>query len=85
MTMLAKVSDFGNTTFPAQIRREIGLDRGEPVVVRVEDGEIRIRTVRDVMQRLQAQARALFASSGYSVDDFIRERHEEAAREGDGE
>ncbi|HEX5325074.1 MAG TPA: AbrB/MazE/SpoVT family DNA-binding domain-containing protein [Acetobacteraceae bacterium] len=82
MDTLTKVSESGKLNLPAQIRRQIGLEQGGPVLVRLEDGEIRIRTVRDVMARLQAQAQSLFSGSGYAVDDFLRERREEAAREG---
>lgn len=61
----------------------VGLEHGGPVVARVQDGEIRIRSVRDVLAELQAEARRVFAGSGESVENFLRERHAEAAREND--
>jgi len=61
----------------------VGLEHGGPVVVRVEDGEIRIRAVRDVLAGLQAEASRVFAGSGESVEGFLRERRAEAAREND--
>ncbi len=85
MDTLTKVSDSGKLNLPAQLRRQVGLDRGGPVLVRVEDGEIRIRTVRDSILRLQEQARRLFAGSGDSVEQFIADRRAEARREGDAE
>ncbi len=66
---------------PAQIRRAVGLEDGGPVMVRVVDGEIRMRPVRQVLAELQAEAREVFAGSGETVDGFLRERRDEAHRE----
>jgi len=66
---------------PAHIRRAVGLEHGGPVMVRVVDGEIRMRPVRQVLAELQAEAREVFAGSGETVDGFLRERRDEAHRE----
>jgi hypothetical protein len=50
-------------------------------MVRVVDGEIRMRPVRQVLAELQAEAREVFAGSGETVDGFLRERRDEARRE----
>ncbi len=39
------------------------------------------QAVRCVLADLQAQARAVFATSGETVDGFLRERRDEARRE----
>ncbi len=78
MDTLTKVSDTGKLNLPAQLRRQVGLDRGGPVLVRVEDGELRIRTVQEAMRRLQQDARRIFAGSGDSVTRFVAERREDA-------
>jgi hypothetical protein len=41
----------------------------------------RIGLLRHVLGELQAEARDVFASSGESVDRFLRERRDEAMRE----
>ena len=79
MDTLTKVSDTGKLNLPAQLRRQVGLDRGGPVLVRVEDGELRIRTVQEAMRRLQQDARRIFAASGETVDRFLTERREDDA------
>jgi len=79
--MVTRVSDAGKLNLPAKLRRMVGLEHGGPVVVRVEGGEIRIRSVRDVLAGLQAEARQVFAGSGESVEGFLRERRAEAAQE----
>ena len=81
MDTLTKVSGTGKLNLPAQFRRQLGLDRGGPVLVRLEDGELRIRTVQEAMRRLQQDARRIFAGSGDSVDRFLADRREEAEKE----
>ena len=68
---------------PAQIRREVGLEHGGPVMVSVVNGEIRMRVMRQVLEELQDEARDVFAGSGETVDRFLRERRDEALRDDD--
>jgi hypothetical protein len=83
MASMTKISNLGKMNLSAQIRRQAGLENGGPVMVSVVDGEIRIRAVRQVLANLQRNARAVFAGSGETVDDFLRERRTEAAKDGD--
>jgi len=83
MGTVARVSEGGKMNIPAYIRREVGLEHGGPVMVSVVGGEIRMRVLRDVLTGLQDEARAVFAGSGETVDRFLRERREEARRDGD--
>lgn len=80
METLTRVSSSGTLNLPARLRRQVGLENGGPVVVRVEGGDILIRSVRDVLAELQSDARRVFAGSVETVDGFLRERREEAAR-----
>ena len=52
-------------------------------MVSVVDGEIRMRVLREVLSELQAEAQAIFAGSGETVDSFLLERRDEARREDD--
>jgi len=83
MGSVARVSEGGKMNIPAYIRREVGLEHGGPVMVSVVGGEIRMRVLRNVLTDLQDEARDVFAGSGETVDRFLAERREEAAREGD--
>lgn len=80
MDALTKVSETGKLNLPAQMRRQVGLEQGGPVLVRVEDGEIRMR---DSILRVQQQARKLFGGAD-SVDRFIGDRRAEVEQEGGG-
>ncbi|MGH7211826.1 MAG: hypothetical protein ACREF1_10250 [Acetobacteraceae bacterium] len=52
------------------------------MVVEVRNGELRIRSVQDVVADLQARVRKYFPKSGVSaVDELIAERRAEAERE----
>lgn len=79
--IVARVSDSGKLNLPSQLRKMVGLEKGGPVVIRYEDGELRIRTVRSVLEELQNEAQALFAGSGESVEQFLADRRAEAAAE----
>jgi len=83
MPVMTKISTLGKMNLPSQIRRQVGLEDGGPVMVSVVDGEIRIKALRRVLSSLQAQAQSVFAGSGETVDGFLRERRQEAANEGD--
>ena len=84
MDAVTKVSESGKLNLPAQMRRQVGLEQGGPVLVRIEDGEIRIRTVRDSILRLQQRARKLFGGVD-SVGRFIADRRAEGGRDGEQE
>jgi hypothetical protein len=50
-------------------------------MVSVVDGEIRMLAMRLALADLQAEAQAVFAGSGETVDQFLRDRRAEAQRE----
>lgn len=78
----AKVSDSGRLSIPAEIRKAVGLEQGGDVVVSLEGGEIRIRTLDEAVARAQAASRRLLRDKpGASVDDFLAERRRSAKHE----
>lgn len=81
MASVLRIADTGRLNLPVQVRKLVGLERGGPVSVWVEDGEIRVRPVKDVMAALQAEAANLFADTDESVDLFLAERRAEAEGE----
>jgi AbrB family looped-hinge helix DNA binding protein len=71
----------GRLVIPAEIRRELGLEEGEPVVMRVEDGELRIWSVSEGIRRVQERMKPYVIPGQSIVDELIAERRAEAARE----
>ncbi len=60
--IMVLVSESGRITLPARHRKAVGLDAGGVAVARVENGEIRIRPVRDVLAEMQGKSRKPAAS-----------------------
>ena len=78
--MTVEVSEDGKLSLPAEQRRLLGVEHGGVVVLTVDNGELRIRTIQAVIAEIQKLA-APYRGAGNVVDDFIRERYEEEAAE----
>jgi AbrB family looped-hinge helix DNA binding protein len=70
-----RVSESGRLSLPAEFRKAVGLARGGNVVIELDEGEIRIRTVHETVARAQELSRRLLAGKpNVSVDDFLAQR-----------
>jgi AbrB family looped-hinge helix DNA binding protein len=76
-----KIAEGGRLVIPAQLRRELGLEIGDEVIVRVEDGELRILTRGEAVKRAQEKVRRHVKGSRSLVDELSVERRVEAKRE----
>lgn len=79
-----KLVSGGRLQVPADIRRALGLKDGDTVTMEVVDGELRIRSFRETLARVQARFREHLppgVTPGSIVDEFIAERRAEAERE----
>ena len=76
-----KVTEGGRIVIPAKIREALDIRIGENVSLQVEDNELRIRTSREALKRLQQLVRKHVSPDRSIVDEFLRERREEAARD----
>ena len=75
------VSQTGRLSLPAELRRAVGLEGGGPVRIAVVDGDIRIRTMKEVKDRIHALARDSGLADKASVADFLNRRAAERADE----
>lgn len=75
------VSEAGRLSLPAELRRAVGLERGGPVRIELVDGAIRIRTMKEVKDRIRALARESGLADKASVADFLGWRESERANE----
>jgi AbrB family looped-hinge helix DNA binding protein len=80
-TRQSRMGSGGRLVIPAEIREELGLKEGEPVVMRVKNGELRIWTAREGIRRAQEIVRRYVPPGVSLVDELIAERRAEAARE----
>jgi AbrB family looped-hinge helix DNA binding protein len=76
------VAENGRLCLPAELRRALGLERGGPVTLELEDGQVRLLTVAARVRRAQELTRQAFAGKRMpTVDEFIAWKREQAALE----
>jgi len=76
-----KVGENGRLVIPARIRRALHIDVGDTVVLRVENNELRVSSVREAVRRAQELV-AKHVPEGVSLmDELIAERRRELRRE----
>ena len=76
-----KVSEGGRVVIPAELREKYHIEIGDSVVWRDDGDGLRLFSRRNGIRRAQ-QVLAKYRRPGESVvDELIRERREEAARE----
>jgi AbrB family looped-hinge helix DNA binding protein len=80
-TYRAKVTEGGRIVIPAEIRRELGFQPGVEIVLTVAEGELRIRSVRQAIERARELVRRHVDESTSLADELISERHEAARLE----
>ena len=76
-----KIVDGGKLVIPAAMRRELGLSTGDTVLVDVDDGELRVRSVTRAIQRARAILRKHVPDGESVADELIADRRREAERE----
>jgi len=70
----------GRLVIPADLRRKLGLNDGDELVARDEDGRLVIERRSAVLTRIRRRLQALPAEVSL-VDDLLAERRREAQRE----
>lgn len=76
-----KIVDGGKLVIPAAMRRELGLSTGDTVLVDVEDGELRVRSVSRAIQRARSILRKYVPEGVGLADELIADRRREAEYE----
>ena len=71
----------GRLVIPAPLRQELGLELGDELVARAEEGRLIFEPRAAVVKRLRERFRDV---KGSLADELLAERREEAAREADG-
>ena len=76
-----RVNENGRVVIPAALREALGIKVGDEVVLRVQDGELRITTQQSCIQRAQRRARQYVEPGTSLVDELLAERREAAKHE----
>lgn len=85
MTMLSearlKVNENGRVVIPAGFRKALGIRAGDEIILRMEDDELRITTMKRRIERAQRHAKKYVKPGVSLVDELIADRREEVRRE----
>jgi AbrB family looped-hinge helix DNA binding protein len=76
-----RVNENGRIVIPASFRKALGINIGDEVVLRMEDDELRITTLKRRIERAQRLVRKHVKRGTSLVDELIAERREAARDE----
>ena len=76
-----RVNENGRVVIPASYRKALGIKAGDEVILRMEDGELRITTMKLRLERAQRRVRQYVKAGVSLADELIAERREAARRE----
>jgi AbrB family looped-hinge helix DNA binding protein len=76
-----RVNENGRVVIPAAFRKALGINIGDEVVLRMEDDELRITTLKRRVQRAQRLVREHVKRGTSLVDELLAERREAARNE----
>jgi len=76
-----RVNENGRVVIPASFRKALGIKIGDEVVLRMEDDELRITTLKRRVELAQRLVRKHVKRGTSLVDELIAERREAARNE----
>jgi AbrB family looped-hinge helix DNA binding protein len=76
-----RINENGRVVIPASFRRALGINSGDTVVLRLENNELKLTTLRQRLTRAQQLVRKHIPATTSLVDELIAERREAAKRE----
>lgn len=76
-----KLNENGRVVIPSEMRSALGIEPGDELVMRIEDDELRITTLKRRIERAQNQVARLKNRAGSLVDELIAMRREAARHE----
>ncbi len=77
----ARLNENGRVVIPASIRRALGLEPGDELVLRVEDDELRVTTPRKRAERAQRLFKKYVGEGVRLSDELVADRRKESAGE----
>ena len=76
-----KINENGRVVIPAAFRKALGIRAGDVIVLRIEDDELRMTTMRKNIERAQRMVRKYVKPGVSLVDELIADRRREARNE----
>jgi AbrB family looped-hinge helix DNA binding protein len=72
-----KLAEDGRIVIPAEYRQALGLQIGDEIVLRLEDGEVRVFTPKQAIKRAQELVRRYIPQGRSLSEELINERRTE--------
>ena len=76
-----RVNENGRVVIPASYRKALGIKAGDEVILRMEDDELRITTMKRRLERARRRIRQYVKPGVSLADELIAERREAAKHE----
>lgn len=76
-----KIVEGGKLVIPAVMRRELGIAAGDTVMVDVNHGELRVRSISKALEQARAILRRHIPEGSNLSDELIQDRRAEAEHE----
>lgn len=76
-----KIISGGRVQLPADVRRQLSLSEGDPILIEVVDGEVHLRPMPAAIRRIQERMKPYIRPGESIVDELIADRRREAAAE----
>ena len=76
-----RFAEGGRLVVPAKLRKELGVEIGDTVFMRVTHGHLEVWSQKQAISRVQERVRELTGGKRSLVDELLAERRAEAAHE----
>ena len=76
-----RINQNGRVVIPASFREALGIQLGDELIVRLEDDELRITTLRNRLYQARRLVRKHVKPGRSLVEELIRERRDAAQKE----
>ena len=76
-----RINENGRVVIPASFRKALGINPGDEILLRLEEDELRISTLKGRIERARRHVRKHVKPGVSLVDELIAERREAAKRE----
>ena len=76
-----RINENGRVVIPASYRKALGINAGDELVLRLEEDELRISSLKRRIERAQRLVRRFVKPGTSLADELIAERREAARRE----
>lgn len=76
-----RMDKVGRLVMPSDLRKALNLDGEQELLVSLEDGCVRLRTIDEGLSRVREIAKRRRKKQGSMVDEFIAERRAESLRD----